>query len=109
MLRTIRTGTWNGRTASAKSCAAKISRTKPSRKFSRTTPKRFTGLHSDLRARKYSTSTIVISNDRLCGNSIGTLRLSSGRADKYLDSYEAISFVVSAVAVKDLAQVSYSG
>src|SRR5258705_12316283 len=45
MLRTIRTGTWNGRTASAKSCAAKISRTKPSRKFSRTTPKRFTGLH----------------------------------------------------------------
>src|SRR5258707_3031867 len=45
MLRTIRTGTWNGRTASAKWCAAKISRTKPSRKFSRTTPKRFTGLH----------------------------------------------------------------
>jgi hypothetical protein len=39
----------------------------------------------------------VIPNARLCENSIGTLRLSSGRADKYLDSNEAISFVVSAV------------
>src|ERR1700752_1665363 len=45
MLRTIRTGTWNGRTASAKSCAAKISRTKPSKRFSPAMRKRFTGLH----------------------------------------------------------------
>jgi hypothetical protein len=34
---------------------------------------------------------------RLCNNSIATLRLSSGRADKYCDSNEAIPFVVSAV------------
>jgi hypothetical protein len=39
----------------------------------------------------------VILNDRLCENSIGTLRLRSRRTDKYLDSNEAISFVVSAV------------
>jgi len=34
---------------------------------------------------------------RLCENSIGTLRLSSGRTDTYSDSNEVIPFVVSAV------------
>ena len=38
-----------------------------------------------------------LASARPCENSLEPLRLSSGRADKYLDSNEAIPFVVSAV------------
>jgi hypothetical protein len=49
------------------------------------------GLEKDLSLPSFEMTGIVIPSGRLCENFIGALRFGSGRADKYLDSNEAIA------------------